>query len=86
MFSPSYFLVLDRLYDTLWHKIEDVWKKQADHLENDIFVWNRRHKIQSLFEERVNVAKDLAGALGYLHEMCIIYRDLVSFVASLYLF
>eukprot|EP00956_Cyclotella_meneghiniana_P032004 scaffold86042_cov80-Cyclotella_meneghiniana.AAC.2 len=48
MFSPSYFLVLDRL----------------------------RHKIQSLFEERVNVAKDLAGALGYLHEMCIIYRDL----------
>lgn len=83
MFSPSYFLVLDRLYDTLAHRIEDVWKKQADHLENDIFVWNRRHKTQILFEERVNVAKDLAGALGYLHDMCIIYRDLVSFAAIL---
>lgn len=77
-FSPSYFLVLDRLYDTLSDRIEGTWKKQCHHLENDFFVWNRHRKGRGLWEERVGVARDLAGALAYLHDMGIIYRDLVS--------
>ena len=78
MFSPSYFLVLDRLYETLDHKIAHSWKKHKDHLKNDFFVWGRYRKNMSFWTERVGVARDLAGALSYLHEMYIIYRDLVS--------
>jgi serine/threonine protein kinase len=76
-FLPSYFLVLDRLYDTLSVKIEGAWKRQKDHLENDFFVWNRHRKGRGLWDERVGVARDLARALAYLHDMGIIYRDLV---------
>ena len=76
MFSPSFFLVLDRLYDTLTDRIEGTWKAQLDHLENDIIVWGRAHKLKVLWEERMSIMKDLAGALSYLHEMKIIYRDI----------
>lgn len=76
MFSPSFFLVLDRLYDTLTDRIEGTWKAQLDHLENDILVWGRAHKLKVLWEERMSIMKDLAGALSYLHEMKIIYRDI----------
>ena len=78
MFTPSYFIVMDRLYDTLSEKISGEWKKRGDHLENDFLVWNRKWKKECLWMERVGVARDLAGALGYLHDMCVIYRDLVS--------
>ncbi len=78
MFSSQYFLVLDRLYDTLEDRIEDTWKPALDGLENHLLVWNRWKKIRSLWEERMGVAKDLAGALLYLHELGIIYRDIVS--------
>ncbi|KAL7535586.1 hypothetical protein ACHAXR_008079 [Thalassiosira sp. AJA248-18] len=76
MFSPSYFLVLDRLYDTLSDKIDGTWKHQLDHLENSIFVWNRARKLRILWEERMGVMKDLASALAHLHELKIIYRDI----------
>ncbi|KAL7482553.1 hypothetical protein ACHAW6_008227 [Cyclotella cf. meneghiniana] len=76
MFSPSYFLVLDRLYGTLNDRIGGEWKHRRDRLELDFFVWGRGRKMKMLWEERLGVAKDLAGALSYLHDMCIIYRDL----------
>mmetsp|Transcript_21865 Transcript_21865/g.45732 ORF Transcript_21865/g.45732 Transcript_21865/m.45732 type:complete len:1062 (+) Transcript_21865:430-3615(+) len=76
MFSSQYFLVLDRLYDTLEDRIEDTWKPALDGLENHLLVWNRWKKIRTLWEERMGVAKDLAGALLYLHELGIIYRDI----------
>ena len=78
MFSPQYFLVLDRLYDTLVDRIEGTWKQTLNKLENHVFVWNRTAKLRLLWEERMGVAKDLAGALVYLHDLGIIYRDVVS--------
>jgi serine/threonine protein kinase len=78
MFSPDYFLVLDRLYDTLLDKIEGSWKEQYEHLENSFFVWNRSRKTKMLWAERMGVMRDIAGALGYMHDLRIIYRDIVS--------
>ncbi|KAL9185152.1 hypothetical protein ACHAXT_002929 [Thalassiosira profunda] len=76
MFSSSYFLVLDRLYDTLSDRIQRSWKQELDHLENSILVWNRSYKLRHMWEERMRAMKDLAGALAHLHELNIIYRDI----------
>ena len=76
MFSPRYFLVLDRLHETLSEKIDVTWKKQLDYLENGIFHLHKSKKLESLWKERVKVMKDLAGALCYMHDLKIIYRDL----------
>lgn len=76
MFSPRYFLVLDRLHETLSEKIDVTWKKQLDHLENGIFHLHKSKKLESLWKERVKVMKDLAGALCYMHDQKIMYRDL----------
>jgi serine/threonine protein kinase len=76
MFSPSWFLVLDRLHGTLFEKIEGSWKTHLDELENSMFVWDRATKLKTLWRERMRVMKDLAVALSYLHDKKIIYRDL----------
>jgi serine/threonine protein kinase len=75
-FSPDFFLVLDRLHDTLYDKIEKSWKTQLYDLENSFFVYDRAAKIKTLWNERMGVMKDLAGALSYMHDMRIIYRDI----------
>ncbi|KAL7546459.1 hypothetical protein ACHAWF_009791 [Thalassiosira exigua] len=76
MFSPSYFLVLDRLYDTLSDRIEGSWTTRRTALENNLLVWNRAPKLRSLWEERMGVMRDLADALAYLHETRVVYRDI----------
>eukprot|EP00984_Skeletonema_dohrnii_P015163 scaffold6495_cov109-Skeletonema_dohrnii-CCMP3373.AAC.3 len=63
-FSPDYFLVLDRLYDTLLDRIEGSWRVMADHLEHDFLVWSRASKVKSLWAERMGVMRDVAGALA----------------------
>jgi len=75
-FSPDYFLVLDRLYDTLLDRIEGSWSVMADHLEHDFLVWSRASKVKSLWAERMGVMRDVAGALAYIHSLGIIYRDI----------
>lgn len=75
-FSPDFFLVLDRLHDTLYDKIEKSWKTQLYDLENSFFVYDRVAKLKTLWNERMGVMKDLAGALSYMHDMRIIYRDI----------
>ena len=76
MFSPRYFLVLNRLQETLSERIDGTWRKQMDYLENSIFHLHKSKKLEDLWEERVRVMKDLAGALCYMHDLKIIYRDI----------
>merc|ERR1719148_638857 len=40
-FSPNFFLVLDRLQETLQDRVEETWRQQLDNLENNFLVWNR---------------------------------------------
>jgi serine/threonine protein kinase len=75
-FSPDFFLVLDRLHGTLYDKIEISWKTQLYDLENSFFVYDRAAKLKTLWNERMRVMKDLAGALSFMHDMRIIYRDI----------
>lgn len=73
--DETFFLILDRLYDTLEHRIHQ-WERRdlngiAKRLRDPKGV-----KADALYEERLVAAFDLAAALQYLHERNILYRDL----------
>lgn len=75
-FSDGYFLVLDRLYDTLQKRIV-AWREKHKRLDS---FWGRLRdrrgrKRLNFFEHRVERAYDLSEALKYLHGECIIHRD-----------
>ena len=73
----GYFIVLDRLYDTLEQRI-DLWSSRLQTARRPT-KWITRSKVQrEVWEQRLVVAYDLANALNYLHSMGIAYRDLVS--------
>ena len=73
----GYFIVLDRLYDTLSRRIA-AWSKQKEKAEKSILWSSGIQKMRELWMERIVVAYDIASALSYLHSMGIAYRDLVS--------
>lgn len=66
--SPSFFIVMDRLYETL-----DVKLKQWSQIEytNRGGLFGRganRLELQQLLVERLVVAYDLAAAFWYMHQ------------------
>ena len=74
----GYFIVLDRLYDTLEQRT-GLWSHRLQKA-NRPTGWMTRSKVQrEIWEQRLVVAYDLASALEYMHSMGIAYRDLVSF-------
>lgn len=75
-FSGNYFLLLDRLYDTLQKRIE-VWKRKNKKMGT---FWgrlrDRRDKKRKAFlEYRLERAYHLSAAVEYLHEKKIIHHD-----------
>lgn len=77
-FASEYFLVLDRLRDTLQRRISCTWKAKEDSLYS---AWGRfrdRRGRQRLdfFEHRLERAFDLGSAIEYLHQKKIIHRDI----------
>mmetsp|Transcript_24350 Transcript_24350/g.53807 ORF Transcript_24350/g.53807 Transcript_24350/m.53807 type:complete len:590 (+) Transcript_24350:103-1872(+) len=75
----AYFILMDRLYDTLEARIHNCWKKEAKKYKGLIKgqIKDRKgDKRKDLLIRRLTVAFDVAGALRYLHDMNIIYRDL----------
>lgn len=76
-FDEGYFIMMDRLYDTMEGRI-DKWAKKAKRvsgLGGKIFDRNGDKKEQ-LWRDRLVAAYDLSDALGYIHDKKIIYRDL----------
>jgi len=73
----GYFLIMDRLYDTLEKRIQQ-WaniakSKRYSPLE---FIRMTPKKKALLFAERLKVAHDLSSAMAFLHKKNIIHRDL----------
>lgn len=74
--QPNYFIILDRLYDTLTERIA-VWKGAKKkttgfHKVRDL----NGDKKKAMWVDRVLVAHNLCSALSYLHRNRIVYRDL----------
>lgn len=67
-FSLGYFIVLDRLYDTLTDRMR-AWKDQKSHISGFSRVRDLKGaKKKELWVERLMVAYELTGALKYLHD------------------
>eukprot|EP00565_Helicotheca_tamesis_P007391 CAMPEP_0185726520 /NCGR_PEP_ID=MMETSP1171-20130828/2484_1 /TAXON_ID=374046 /ORGANISM="Helicotheca tamensis, Strain CCMP826" /LENGTH=398 /DNA_ID=CAMNT_0028394897 /DNA_START=33 /DNA_END=1230 /DNA_ORIENTATION=+ len=72
--TKDYFVVMDRLYDTLENRMED-WKKKARKLSGPTAMMKKEAKKEFLIE-RLHVAFELSAALSYIHNLKVIYRDL----------
>jgi serine/threonine protein kinase len=70
----GFFLVIDRLYDTLDRRI-DVWKELERRKTQNPTPQTPVH-LQALFLQRLMVAQDISSALRHLHKLDIIFRDL----------
>lgn len=76
-FQRDYFILLDRLYDTLETRIYK-WKAKEGKLQGGrglLVDWKQSRRRQ-LWCDRVTFARDLSGALAYLHERHVMHRDL----------
>jgi serine/threonine protein kinase len=88
-FHPDYFLILDRLFDTLEQRIVQ-WKTKAKNLDAAENFLRSLMKLQksnpgkaSLMEERARLlhdqvwtAYDLSSAIAHLHKHAIMHRDI----------
>lgn len=74
--ADSFFLILERLDETLLQKIAS-WRYEGRRTQSlSLANLGTCTLTLTLFQERVRVAQQLASALAYLHERGIIHRDI----------
>jgi len=75
-YDVGFFVVLDRLYDTLTHKILR-WKKENGKSKGIGKLMDMKgKKKRKVWVDRLVVVYDLSTALEYLHSQKVMYRDL----------
>ena len=74
IYEPTFFVVLDRLYDILSKRLT-AWKKKLGNKMSKLIDRGGKKKL-AFWLERLTFAYDLACALKYLHDLGILYRDL----------
>ncbi len=66
--SPNFFIVMDRLYETLGEKMQ-VWSSLKATHKGGLFGMCAHHlELEQLMVERLIVAYDLAAAFWYMHD------------------
>lgn len=70
----GYFLIVDRLYDTLDKRI-DVWKELRRRKLRHSSPLNTK-LLQAMFLQRLMVACDICSAIRHLHSLNVVFRDL----------
>lgn len=73
--DEGFYIVLDRLYETLQQKIDIIWPKEYK-IGPFGLIGKDKGKLRRMFLERMIVAHDLSSVFRYLHSKRIIYRDL----------
>jgi serine/threonine protein kinase len=76
-YEETYFIVMDRLYDTLEHRM-DKWAKRNKRMAGlgGALFDRKGAKKKDIMEEKLVAAFDLSAAIGHLHSRLILYRDL----------
>jgi len=76
-FDEAYFIVMDRLYDTLEHRMVKWINRGKRNTGLGGFILDRKgNKKKDILEEKLVAAFDLCAAIGHLHSRKILYRDL----------
>eukprot|EP00979_Chaetoceros_neogracilis_P002328 scaffold408_cov177-Chaetoceros_neogracile.AAC.1 len=74
--SADFFIVIDRVEGTLSDAIK-AFRRQKEILKfEDLPRKEKLLQLQNGFDQRVNIARQVASALQYLHKNSILYRDL----------
>lgn len=72
--SDSYFIILEKLYDTLTDRMKE-WKRNR-HLGSFMDLATTTMKGEDFLVKRLVVARDVSSAIAFLHSHRIIFRDL----------
>lgn len=74
----GFFIVIDRLYDTLERRIEK-WKEESEKNSGGMMYrlsHDFREKRKAALDERLKAAYEIADVMQYLHSQNIVFRDL----------
>eukprot|EP00978_Attheya_sp_CCMP212_P047104 scaffold421227_cov54-Attheya_sp.AAC.1 len=75
----GYFIIMDRLYETLLDRVREKWCPELKAITGRSMIKDLNgEKRKKILDQRLTVMVDFAGALEYLHDNLVLHRDLKS--------